>query len=215
MCCGAIPIPVSLTYAVGTLAISGKQLFTSSWLTDEVSAARARQAAAAGNPGANFDYTGDPDIVSSLCTYDSAATIRKYRPQFNPACTAPGSPVFDPTQYTLSELDLTQRQTAQINLQANASYARNYHAGAHFGMFEFGFKVRNAHKGQFAFSPAFTPNDNFPVQEQLMSNFLNTVPNNRYYGAAISLGHSLTTTGSSTSRRRIRMISRPMKRRRT
>jgi hypothetical protein len=41
-------------YAIGTLAISGKQLLTNSWLTYEVSAARARQAAAAGNPGANF-----------------------------------------------------------------------------------------------------------------------------------------------------------------
>jgi len=175
-------------YAIGTLAISGKQLFTNSWLTYEVSAARARQAAAAGNPGANFDYTGDPNIVSSLCTYDAAATVSKYRPQFNPACTAPDSPVFDPTQYTLSELDLTQGQTTQVNLQTNASYARNYHAGAHFGIFEFGFKVRNAHKGQFAFSPAYTPNDNFPAQEQLMSNFLNTVHNNRYYGGSYQLG---------------------------
>jgi TonB-dependent receptor len=175
-------------YAIGTLAISGRQLFTNSWFNYEVSVARARQAAAAGNPGANFDYSGNPDIVSSLCTYDSAATISKYRPQFNPACTAPGSPVFDPTQYTLTELDATQGQTTQLNLQANASYARDYHAGSHFGTFEFGFKVRNAHKGQFAFSPAYTPNDNFAPEAQLMSNFLNNVHNNRYYGGSYRLG---------------------------
>jgi TonB-dependent receptor len=175
-------------YAIGDLAISGKQLFTSSWLTYEVSVARARQAAAAGNPGASFDYSGNPDVVSSICTYDPAATISKYRPQFDPACTAAGSPVFDPTQYTLSELDATQGQTTQLNLQANTSYARNYHAGSHFGTFELGFKIRNEHKGQFAFSPAYIPNDNFAPEAQLMSNFLNDVHNNRYYGGSYRLG---------------------------
>jgi TonB-dependent receptor len=175
-------------YAIGTLAISGRQFFTSSWLSYEVSAARARQSAAAGNPGANFDYSGNPDVVSSLCTYDATATVSKYRPQFNPACTAPRSPAYAPANYTLTELDTTQGQTTQLNLQANASYAMNYHAGSHFGTFEFGFKVRNAHKGQFAFSPAYTPNDNFAPEAQLMSNFLNDIHNNRYYGGSYRLG---------------------------
>jgi TonB-dependent receptor len=174
-------------FALGTLALGGNHLFTGSWLTYEVSVARARQAAAGGDPGADFSFIGnsDPDSPpSSDCVNDPAATISKYRPQFNPACTASGSAVYDPTQYQLSELDLTSGQTTQINLQAAASYARNYHAASHFGTFEFGFKVRNAHKGQYAFSPTY---DNLP-DGLLMSQFLSTLRNNRFYSGSYHLG---------------------------
>jgi TonB-dependent receptor len=36
--------------------------------------------------------------------------------------------------------------SAQLNLQAGASFAKQYHIGSHFATFEFGGKIRNAHK---------------------------------------------------------------------
>src|SRR5208337_1821378 len=76
-------------------------------------------------------------------------------PQFSPACTAPGTPFYNPSQWTLLDLNTTAGITSQVNLQGAVSYARNYHAGSHFSTFEFGLKVRNAHKGQDAYSPTY------------------------------------------------------------
>jgi len=45
--------------------------------------------------------------------------------------------------------------TSQVNLQGAFSYGRNYDLGSHASTFEFGFKVRNAHKGQDAYSPTY------------------------------------------------------------
>ena len=164
-------------YGIGTLAIGGKHIFSKSWLSWDISASRARQLAAAGNPGADFKYDG-PD-VSSICTYDPAATTNIHLPQFNPACTAAGSPVFDPANYYLSEFDGTSGVTSQVNLQGAISYARNYHLGSHASTFEFGAKVRNAHKGQDAYSPVYDNVGNLastggpPTMDMFLSGFTN------------------------------------------
>ena len=53
----------------------------------------------------------------------------------------------DSNNYYLSKFSLPNGGlSAQLNLTASASYAKNYHAGTHFGTFEFGGKIRNAHK---------------------------------------------------------------------
>ena len=172
-------------YAIATLALGGKHQFTNSWLSWETSAARARQSAAGGNPGTTFTYTPTTDAANNVinsCVYNASANPSKYRPQWDPACSGPSSPVYDPTQYTLSELDLTRGQTTQLNLQAQASYAFNYHAVGHASTFEFGFKIRNGHKGQFAYSPALIGTG------PLMSEFLNDLTNSRFYGGSYHMG---------------------------
>ena len=75
-------------YGIGDLAIGGKHVFEKSWLSWELSASRARQTAAAGNPGSDFQYNG-----SATCSYDQAATTNIHLPQFNPGCDAVGSPI--------------------------------------------------------------------------------------------------------------------------
>jgi TonB-dependent receptor len=178
-------------YGLGSVAIGGKHQFTNSWLHWDASFARGRQEAAAGNPGTDFAYDlngtqdqNDPLYTYAInnCAYNPSANPSKYRPQWNAACTAPGSPVYTPANYTLTELDLTSGQTTQINLQGSASYAINYHAGSHFSTFEFGFKVRNQHKGQFAYSPAYTG------EGPTMDNFPNSFHNDHYYGGSYRLG---------------------------
>lgn len=171
-------------YGIGTLAIGGKHVLKDSWIAWELSVARSRQLAAAGNPGATFSYLG-----STTCNYDQAATTNPHLPQFNPGCIQAGSPVFDPTQYAITEFDGTTGTTSQVNLQGAVSMARNYHVGSHFSTFEYGVKVRNAHKGQDAYSPvydqAFLSNPTTVLMTRYLSGFRN---NNYYFNAYPSYG---------------------------
>ncbi len=167
-----------------------------------MAASRGRQAAAAGNPGADFSpilQNPAPDapptengalanFAPDGCFNDQSLAKSKYRQQWSAGCgDSASSLVYDPSQYYLVDYSTTQGQTTQLNLQLAASYALNYHAGSHFSTFELGFQVRNAHKGQFAFSPTY--NSDFdpsystdpspsPVQA---SSFVTTLHNNNYY----------------------------------
>ncbi|MFZ0815147.1 MAG: TonB-dependent receptor [Candidatus Sulfotelmatobacter sp.] len=171
-----------------SLAIGGKHVFSDSWLSWELSAARSRELGAAGNPGASFTFNPNSSFV---CNYDQAATTNFHLPQFNSACLASGSPIFDPSQYQLTEFDGTQGATSQVNLQGALSMAKNYHLGSHFSTFEFGFKMRNAHKGQDAYSPTydqtFVPNPSNPPAA-LMSQYLSGFTNSNYYFKAYPYG---------------------------
>jgi TonB-dependent receptor len=174
-------------YGLGLITVGGNHLFTNSWFKWEAAVSRARQLAAAGNPGAKFKVTkahkGD-SFWSNNCAYDPGANPSEYRPQWQPACTAPGAETFNPTVYQLSELDLTSGQTAQINLQGSASYAFNYKAGGHASTLEFGAKVRNQHKGQDAYSPTY---DNEPSGIS-MSQFIGPIYNNNFYDGSYKMG---------------------------
>ena len=185
-------------YGIASLAIGGKHVYTDSSVSWEISAARARQLAAAGNPGATFkNLKTNP---AGQCTFDQAATTNPYLPQFDPACLAPGSPVLDPTQYYLDEYDTTSGETSQVNLQGAFSMAKNYHVGSHFSTFEFGFKVRNAHKGQNALSGVYDNVGNYgnTGNPPLMSQFLSGFKNSDYYDKDYNLG-PVTDYNSITS----------------
>ena len=171
-------------YGIGSLAVGGKHIFEKSWLSWELSGARARQTAAAGNPGVDFQYNG-----STICNYDQAATTNIHLPQFNPACDAANSPIFDPTQWTLLDINTTSGNTSQVNVQGAVSYARNYHLGSHSSTFEFGFKVRNAHKGQDAYSPTYDQASlaNPPLGPE-MTQYLTGFRNPNYYYKAYNFG---------------------------
>jgi TonB-dependent receptor len=175
-------------YGAFSLAIGGKHVFSGSWLSWELSGARSRELGAAGNPGATFTFNPNSSFV---CNYDQAATVNFHLPQFNAACLGPGSPAFDPTQYQLTEYDGTSGITSQVNLQGALSMGKNYHLGSHFSTFEFGFKVRNAHKGQDAYSPtydqSFIPNPADPPVSP-MSLYLSGFTNPHYYFGAYPYG---------------------------
>lgn len=171
-------------YGIGSLAIGGKHVFDKSWMSWELSAARARQTAAAGNPGADFQYNG-----STTCSFDPVATTNIHLPQFNAACDAAGSPIFDPTQWTLLDVSTTSGITSQVNLQGAFSYARNYHAGSHASTFEFGVKVRNGHKGQDAYSPTYDQASlSNPPLGPPMTQYMTGFTNPHYYYGAYRIG---------------------------
>lgn len=159
---------------VADLSLGGNQVFSRSFITYEIAAAHSRFVGAAGNPGAAFGGSAGKD-----CAYTPGPS--EYRPQYT--CDVAGNPIFDPNNYSLQTIDLTSGQATQLNLQAGASMGINYHVGSHFSTFEFGFQIRNAHKGQDAYSPEFDSN-NGPT----MTPYLGSFVNNHFYGGSYHLG---------------------------
>lgn len=175
-------------YGIIAVGIGGKHVMSDSWISWELSAARSRQLAAAGNPGATFDPIPG-SALSNLTSCVNVPSANFRLPQWTPSCF--GSPTYDPSQWTLTEYDGTQGITSQVNLQGAFSMGRNYHLGSHFSTFEFGFKERNAHKGQDAYSPTydqtFIPNPNNPPISP-MTDYLSGFKNPGYYFNAYPLG---------------------------
>lgn len=175
-------------FGIASVAIGGKSVFSSSWLSWEIAAARSRQLAAAGNPGATFEPIPG-SALSNLTTCVNLPSPNFRLPQWSPSCF--GSPTYDPSQYTLTEYDGTTGITSQVNLQGAVSYAKNYHLASHFSTFEFGGKIRNAHKGQDAYSPTydqtFIPNPGNPPVSP-MTDYLRGFTNPHYYFGAYPLG---------------------------
>ncbi len=155
-------------FAIGSLVAGGKHLFHSSWASWDASVARSRSLSGSG--GANFAWAG-PDI-SGACNNIPASDA--FRPQFSPACFTPGAgDSTDIRNYHLTKFELPPTGlSAQLNLQASASYAHQYHVGSHYGIFEFGGKIRNAHK--------------FDDTQSLTAKFANTATN--FVSAAQFLG---------------------------
>jgi TonB-dependent receptor len=164
--------------SIGSISGGGKHVFSSSWLDWDLSISNGRELQAAGNPGATFKYLG-----SATCQYAPGLTTNAYKPQWDPACAAPGSPIFDPTQYYMSEFDTSTGPTDEVSIQGSAAYGRNYKWGTHSGTLEVGAKIRNSHDYQNAISPVWDPNDTF-----LMSEFLSGFRNSNYYGGSYSIG---------------------------
>jgi TonB-dependent receptor len=185
-------------YGAASVAIGGKHVFSSSWLSWDLSAARSRELGAAGNPGATFKVGNNNDTdqlpLTGTCEFEPSLTTNFHLPQWDPACLAPGSQIFNPANYFLNEFDGTQGITSQVNLQGAVSYARNYHLGSHSSTFEFGFKLRNAHKGQNAYSPTYDITNCLDSDGVItlpgctMSNFLSGFNNPNYYFKAYNYG---------------------------
>jgi TonB-dependent receptor len=164
--------------SIGSISGGGKHVFSNSWLAWDVSVSNGRELQAAGNPGVTFKYSG-----SATCQFEPAATTNPYKPQWDPACTARGSPILDPTQYFMSEFDTSTGPTDEVSLQGSASFGKNYKWGSHDGTLEFGAKIRNSHDYQNAVSPVWDPNGTF-----LMSEFLSGFRNPNYYEGSYSIG---------------------------
>jgi hypothetical protein len=60
----------------------------------------------------------------------------------------------------------------------------NYHLRGHYSTLEFGAKVRNQHKVQFAYSPTY---DNEPGGI-MMCQFIGPIHNNNYYDGSYKMG---------------------------
>jgi TonB-dependent receptor len=170
-------------YSILSVSGGGKHSFSNSWLAWDVSASNGRENGVAGNPGVTFTYNG-----SGNCQYSPAATKDPYRPQWvqgtgTTPCWAPGTSIFDPTQYSMSEFDTSTGPTDEVSLQGSATFGKNYKWGSHEGTLQFGAKIRNSHDYQNAISPVWDPNGTY-----LMSDFLSGFKNPNYYYNTYDIG---------------------------
>jgi TonB-dependent receptor len=131
-------------FAIGNLVLGGHHLFNTSWFNWDLSVSRARTLSSDG--GASYRWNGDPNIAANCVNIPNSQT--PFRPLFSAGCFTPGAgDATDMRNYVLTSFALPgSGLTAQLNLQGSASYAKQYHLGSHYGTFEFGGKIRNAHK---------------------------------------------------------------------
>jgi TonB-dependent receptor len=161
---------------IGSLVAGGKHVWNRWVLAYDLSVARA-SSEDHGYASANFaPPDGDP-LNSVAFNVDTSSPLR---PKL---VSQSGAPIYDPTHYVLQGLDIGQTYGPQLNLQGGFSTARTYDWGGHFGTFEFGAKVRNAHKFEDARDPVYNSVDN-----PAMTGFLGTFTNSDYYGKHYTLG---------------------------
>jgi TonB-dependent receptor len=162
-------------YAIGSLILGGKHVFSSTWFAWDVSAGRSRQIVN-GDPSASFDSTLD----TSACQYDPAATKSIYRPQFSAACF---TEAYNPDNLVLNNIESNHGLTAQVNLQVTGAFAKRYHIGSHTSTVEVGGRFRNAHKFDNSVGLEFDANTTVPL-----SQFPSRLTNHDYYDKSYQLG---------------------------
>jgi len=162
---------------IGSLTAGGKHVWTRWVLAYDLSVARS-SSEDHGYSSADFAPASASDPLNNVTfTVDTSSPLRPKLVAQN------GAPIYDPSHYNLMDLDVGQNYSPQLNLQAGFSAARNYNAGGHFGTFEFGAKVRNAHKFEDARDPVYDS-----VDLPGMTAFLGTFTNPDYYDKHYTLG---------------------------
>jgi TonB-dependent receptor len=171
-------------YLVSSLLLGGKHVLTSTWYSWDVSASRSSQIGGIGSEQSGFSVpAANLPGGASACRYDPASTTALYRPQWLPVCFAEA---YHLSNYTMSFVNLSRGQSAQVNLQATGAMAKRYHIGSHLSNFEFGGKFRNAHKYDNTFSVTFTP-----TATVSLSQFPVGFTNDNYYGGTYKFGPSV------------------------
>ena len=164
-------------YTISSLLLGGKHVLTTTWYSWDLSVSRSSQTGQVGDRNAGFGAT------SSNCEFDPANTTDKYIPRWTPACFTETQ---NPSNYTLSGVNINKGLSAQLNLQVAAAMAKRYHIGSHSATIEFGGKFRNAHKFDNTYQVNFAPNGTVP-----MTQFPNRFTNSDYYGGAYPLGYNV------------------------
>ncbi len=168
--------------SVSSYLLGGRKQFVSSLLTWEVAAARSYELSSAGNPKADFSWIG----AKLTCGYDPTTQTDPNVPHFGNGCDGPNSPLQVASNWGFADITTSKGLSAQLNLQAASSYSQNYHLGSHFGIFEFGFKIRNAHKYQDATENVY---DKWTAANYPMTMFLSSFSSSNYFNNAYFGGH--------------------------
>lgn len=153
---------------IGSLQAGGKHVIGKWLLLYTVAASRA---ASEDHGYSSADFNGPSGVAFTI---DPNIHTPRFVPQN-------GVNIFDTTQYTLADLDISKTYSPQLNLEGSFSLARNYDLGGHFGTFEFGARLRNAHKFQDAQDPVY----NFTgANEVAMNTLQGSFTNSTYYDGA-------------------------------
>jgi TonB-dependent receptor len=178
---GASPSPKFYTSSkrpnasVGTIILGGRSVQSDSLLTYQISASRSYEVDSAGNPKADFSWIG-PTVN---CNFVPGSQADLYHPHFGTCDTSNTSPMLNPNNFIFKDITISKGINAQLNLAAQASYAKNYNSHGHFGVFEVGFKFTNAHQSQNSTETVYDgwstkAGSGTPTITQLQSTFNNT-----------------------------------------
>jgi TonB-dependent receptor len=163
-------------FIIGSLLLGGKHVFTSSWLSWDVSVSRSQEVHSGGDDGAEFDTNSTFDGLypnGSACQYSPQLTKTPYLPQFTPNCL---TEAYAPANFDLNNINTSVGHGPQLNLQFTGAYGKRYHLGSRLSTIEIGGKFRNAHKFDDSYTPTYTPNGSLP-----MTGFLGTFTDPNYY----------------------------------
>jgi TonB-dependent receptor len=170
--------------SVGTLILGQRDIHGPSLFTWQISASRSFELDSAGNPKADFSWIG-PTVN---CNYVPGGDL--YHPHFGTCDTRSSSPLQNPNNFIFKDITISKGTNAQLNLTAQASYARTYDTHGHFGAIEAGFKFSNAHQSQDSTETVYDgwstkAGSTTPTIAQLQSPFNNT----DYFGGNFFGGH--------------------------
>jgi TonB-dependent receptor len=181
-------------FQVASLSVGGDHAFGTSLLSWQLAVGRARMQNPIGGGESHtiFNYfpagtdpVNNPPV--SNCQYLPSATTNPYLPQFSQACY---DEAYNPANLKLNQIQRSDHgKTAQLNLEATVSYAKNYHLGSHPSTFETGFYIRNAHKFDDSYEVDFTPNDVTAIPATL---FVTNFHNSSYYGGHYKYGPGIS-----------------------
>jgi TonB-dependent receptor len=166
--------------AVGTLILGGRTAFRDSLLTYQISASRSYEEDSAGNPKADFSWVG----ATNYCNYIPSTQTDRTHPHFASCDNTNQSPLLNAANWQFKDITISTGINTQLNLTAQASYAKSYRWWDHSGTWEAGFKFVNGHQTQDSTEKVY---DSFgstaPLMTQLLDNFTNTdYFNGTYFG---------------------------------
>ena len=161
--------------SVGTIILGGRTVHQDSLFTYQISASRAYEVDSAGNPKADFSWVGP----TTYCNYIPSAQTDLYHPHFANCDNSNTSPLLNAANWQFKDITISKGLDAELDLAAQTSFAKNYSANGHFGVFETGFKISNGHKSSDSTENVY---DTFGSSAPLMTQLLDTFNNTDYFG---------------------------------
>jgi TonB-dependent receptor len=144
-----------------SVLVGARHDLRSTLITYEFAGSRAHNIGGQDFPTTRFNSGPTPNLGVDL--------NNRYRPKLP---VLDGTNIYDTNQYFLTDTVLPSYRSTQLNFQGAASLARRYNIHSHYGTFDMGIKVRDAHKTQNENDRFFTPNANFTLN-QVLGNFTN------------------------------------------
>jgi len=160
--------------SVGTVILGGHTVHQDSLFTYQVSASRSYEVDSAGNPKADFSWVGP----NTYCDYIPSAQTDLYHPHFANCDNSNTSPLLSAANWQFKDITISHGLDAELDLAAQTSFAKDYNANGHFGVFETGFKISNGHKSSDSTENVY---DSFPSTAPLMTQLLDTFNNTDYF----------------------------------
>jgi TonB-dependent receptor len=181
--------------SVGTIILGGRTVHSDSLFTYQLSASRSYEVDSAGNPKADFSWVGP----TMFCNYVPSAQTDLYHPHFGNCDNTNTSPLLSAANWQFKDITISHGLDAELDLTAQTSYAKNYSANGHFGVFEAGFKISNGHKSSDSTENVYDSFTGAPLMTQLLDTFNNTdYFNGQYFGGQYGQVSNFTSAANYT-----------------